>query len=215
VAQSAHRFESPRTFTWTKPIIWLLASVAAVVGIRFFLFAAAHYLIDFSEASYAGYFPNRVYLFAHIAGGSLALLSGPFQIWSGLRRRVLKAHRVLGIAYVSGVVIGSLGALYMAAVSTLPTFAIALSALTTAWLVTTGMAFLAIKKRRIDIHKEWMIRSYVVTYGFVSFRLVDELAIFAPLGLERLATTAWLCWTIPLLFAEVALQWKRTVGARG
>jgi hypothetical protein len=76
------------------------------------------------------------------------------------------------------------------------------------------MALIAIKARRFEIHKEWMIRSYVVTFGFVSFRLIDELNIFAGLGTERYATTAWLCWTIPLLFAEVALQWKRTVGAR-
>jgi hypothetical protein len=59
-----------------------------------------------------------------------------------------------------------------------------------------------------------MIRSYVVTFGFVSFRLIDEFNLFAGLGTERLATTAWLCWTIPLLLAEVALQWKRTIGAR-
>jgi Predicted membrane protein (DUF2306) len=73
---------------------------------------------------------------------------------------------------------------------------------------------LAIKNRRIDVHKEWMIRSYIVTYGFVSFRLIDEMGLFVKLGNERLATTAWICWTIPLLFAEVAMQWKRTVGAR-
>jgi len=54
----------------------------------------------------------------------------------------------------------------------------------------------------------------IVTYGFVSFRLIDELGIFARLGNERLATTAWLCWTITLLFAEVAMQWKRIAGAR-
>ena len=57
-------------------------------------------------------------------------------------------------------------------------------------------------------------RNYVVTYGFVTFRLVDELGLFASLGRERYATTAWVCWTIPLLFAEVAMQWKRTVGAK-
>lgn len=59
-----------------------------------------------------------------------------------------------------------------------------------------------------------MIRSYVVTYAFVTFRLVDDVGVFANLGLERLATTGWICWSIPLLITEVALQWKRVVGAK-
>jgi hypothetical protein len=34
-----------------------------------------------------------------------------------------------------------------------------LAALATAWLVTTGMAFIAIRKQVYDQHREWMIRS--------------------------------------------------------
>jgi hypothetical protein len=54
-----------------------------------------------------------------------------------------------------------------------------------------------------------MIRSYVITYAFVVFRLIDESAVFAPLGVERFTTIAWLCWTVPLLFTEVLFAWKR------
>jgi hypothetical protein len=193
---------------------WIATAVLAVIGLRFFFTSALHYIVDFSQTSYRDYWPNRWYLLVHIAGGSIALLSGPFQIWSGLRRRVLGAHRILGMAYVTGVAIGSLGAFYMAVVGPLRTFGIALIALAIGWLVTSSMALIAIKCRRFEIHKEWMIRSYVVTFGFVSFRLIDDLNIFASLGTERYATTAWLCWTIPLLFAEVALQWKKTLGTR-
>jgi hypothetical protein len=212
VAKAAHQLDLRPRVTATTIIGWIGAVAIIFIGLRFFVFAAGHYMIDFSEASYTRYWPNRGYLLVHIVGGSLALVSGPFQIWSGLRRRVLKAHRALGITYLTGVLLGSGGALYMAYVSPLRTFGVALTVLAVAWLVTSGMAFLAIKNRRIDAHKEWMVRSYVVTYGFVTFRLMDEMGLFMNLGNERFATIAWLCWTIPLLFAEVALQWKRAVG---
>ena len=205
---------SVQATTWKTVLGWIAAGILAIVGLRFFVTSALHYFVDFSQESYQIYWPNRWYLLVHVAGGSIALLSGPFQIWSGLRRRVLGAHRFLGTAYLTGVVIGSLGAFYMAAVSPLPTFGIALTVLAIAWLVTSSMALIAIKYRRIEIHKEWMMRSYVVTFGFVVFRLIDEMNLFANLGNERFATIAWVCWTIPLLLVEVALQWKKTVGAR-
>jgi hypothetical protein len=201
----------PERVAWKKPVLWLLSAIGIVIGLRFFVLYAGHYLTNFSEASYMMYWPVRGYLLTHVIGGSLALLTGPFQIWSGLRRRVLKAHRALGVAYLAGTVIGSSGAYYMAAVSPLRTFGISLIALATAWLATTGMAFIAIKKRRIDIHKEWMVRSYVITYAFVTFRVIDEmnLSFFANLGMERYATIGWLCWTVPLFCTEMVFQWRR------
>ena len=42
------------------------------------------------------------------------------------------------------------------------------------WLVSTGMTYLAIRNRRIQTHKEWMIRSYVLTFFFVNARLWPE-----------------------------------------
>ena len=75
------------------------------------------------------------------------------------------------------------------------------------------MAYLAIRNGQIEIHKEWVIRSYVVTYGFVNFRWIVGLPVLAGLGVERLATAGWLCWTIPLVFTELVLQWRRTIGS--
>lgn len=49
------------------------------------------------------------------------------------------------------------------------------------WL-TVGTAFLAIKRRRIAAHKEWMIRGYVVTFAVVAVRYLLALPIFAPPG---------------------------------
>jgi Predicted membrane protein (DUF2306) len=43
-----------------------------------------------------------------------------------------------------------------------------------AWVVTTGMALYAIRERRIEQHREWMLRSYTVTFAFVTYRKVRQ-----------------------------------------
>jgi len=45
--------------------------------------------------------------------------------------------------------------------------------LSIAGLITTGMALYAIRTRRIEQHREWMLRSYTVTVGFVTYRLTS------------------------------------------
>ena len=72
---------------------------------------------------------------------------------------------------------------------------------------TALMAYRAIRKRRIQIHKEWMIRSYVVTFAFVSFRWLVDLSFVIELGnfIERAPTVVWVSWAIPLFITEIIL----------
>jgi hypothetical protein len=80
-----------------------------------------------------------------------------------------------------------------------------------AWTITTGMAFLAIKRRAITQHREWMVRSYVVTLAFVFFRMlvVGLDALEVGTTVERVGVAAWFCWAVPLLIAEPVLQWRK------
>jgi hypothetical protein len=86
-----------------------------------------------------------------------------------------------------------------------------------AWLLTTGIAWVAILRRRVPLHKEWMVRSYLVTFAFVTFRvLTDNLpSVTARLGSPDDAATnvAWLSWVVPLAVYEVILQGRRLFGA--
>jgi hypothetical protein len=82
-----------------------------------------------------------------------------------------------------------------------------------AWLVVSGMAYVAVMRRQFAAHREWMIRSYVVTFAFVLFRLMEDLNVYGSLGGEAQAVMlGWMAWTVPLLITEVVLQWRRTVG---
>ena len=57
-----------------------------------------------------------------------------------------------------------------------------------------------------------MIRSYVVTFAFVFFRVF--LGVTSVMGVgteaERLTAAGWFCWSVPLLVTEMALQARRT-----
>ncbi len=60
-------------------------------------------------------------------------------------------------------------------------------------------------------HQEWMIRSYIVTFGFVTFRLLVGALQAADVGTlrEQLAAASWFCWSVPLLCAEAILQGRK------
>jgi len=150
-------------------------------------------------------------LLPHIAGGTLALLIGPLQIWLGETRSKLKWHRVLGTLYVLGVTVGALGAYYLAVTTPGPfAFATGLFGLAVAWTVTTGMAYRAIRVRAFEQHREWMIRSYVVTLAFVVFRAVVAILTARGVGVaDAISFAAWVCWAVPLLLLEPCLQWRR------
>jgi hypothetical protein len=87
-----------------------------------------------------------------------------------------------------------------------------LTGLATAWVTITGLAFISIKKRPITQHKEWMIRSHVTTFGFVSLRILVGVLTAANVGslIDRLAAASWFCWAFPLLVTELILQGKKS-----
>jgi Predicted membrane protein (DUF2306) len=99
----------------------------------------------------------------HVAGGSAALFFGPFQLWSGLRQRHLSIHRWTGRLYLGGVFVGGAAAFFLSFYTQPRDFGVALFVQATAWWLSVGMGFLAIKRYRIEVHKAWMIRGYVVT----------------------------------------------------
>jgi len=199
----------PVTNRW--PLLAMLG-IAAAAALAFWIIAAAPYLrwdpAKFGDA----FWPRRYELLVHIAGGSIALLVGPLQLWLGETRSKLAWHRTLGTLYLLGVVVGAAGAYYLALTTSLGgIYGAGLFGLAVAWSITTAMAYIAIRRRAIDQHREWMIRSYVVTLAFVVFRaLVAVLSIIGVGSLpDRLALASWACWAVPLVLLEPCLQLRK------
>lgn len=155
------------------------------------------------------YAQNLHLLLPHIIAGSFALLLGPWQFWSTLRNRYRLLHRWIGRVYLLSILVASISALGLSRIA----FGGAvgrtgLGTLALVWLATGLMAYAAIRRGEIDEHREWMIRSYVVTFAFVTFRLVR----LTGLGLsfsESFALKAWAVWAIPLFITEICLSMTR------
>jgi hypothetical protein len=193
-----------------------LLSIASLIAIAFFAFAALPYLLspDYNATEYSG---RRGWLLFHIVGGAIALLSGPIQLWLGIADRRIDLHRKLGIVYLVGVAIGASGAFWLAAHPSFGwVYGAGLGSMAIAQVVTTVLAFVAIKRSLIEQHREWMIRSYVVTFSFVTYRLFGVL--MGPLQLGTFAelniVLAWGSWALPLLLTEVILQGKKVLAVR-
>ena len=194
----------------------IFLSITAFAAVGFIAFAAAPYFLSSSYGP-VEYAPRRGWLLLHIAGGMLALLTGPVQLWLGLTDRRLDIHRRMGLAYFMGVGVGSVAAVYLAVHTDFGwLFGAGLLGLAITWIVTTGMAFLAIKRLLIEQHKEWMIRSYVVTFAFVTFRVIFPALQASGIGTipEQLAAAAWGCWAVPLVVTEAVLQGRKILSVK-
>lgn len=189
-----------------------ILAVAVAFVYKYVFFYYRHYNpVSFAEGA-PNYWPMRGWLLMHMTGGMVALLTGPWQFWTGFRARYVRLHRWTGRLFLLGVAVGSVGAYRMAVSTTFGwAFGFSLLGLAFAWVTTAGMAYYAILKRRVQIHKEWMVRAYVVTFAFVTFRVLNDYgptSHFQPAN-DRAITIGWVCWALPLLVTEVILQLRR------
>jgi len=94
-------------------------------------------------------------------------------------------------------------------------FAVGLMGLASAWLVTTGMAYYTIRNGLVALHKEWMIRAYVVTFAFVFFRVLSDYGPTSRLqpDNDKSITISWACWVLPLAATEMIFQVRRMQAA--
>ena len=201
-----------RQISWPGAVTLGLGSVMAVTFIAAF---AVPYLM-FSNEALARFAGREAWIFAHVFGGTIALLVGPVQIWFGLKRRRLNLHRSLGYVYLATGGLGCLAAFYLASTTEISwVFGMGLGGLALSWVITTGLAFMAIKKRMIAQHQEWMIRSYVTTFGFVTFRLMVGILQATGVGtlVEQLTVASWFCWAVPLLITEAIIQGRKVLGS--
>jgi uncharacterized membrane protein len=159
---------------------------------------------------------NKVWQWAfyqHIFFGGVALLLGWSQFSKRLRNKYLQLHRNLGRIYVATVLLSGFSGLFIAFYATGGIIASAgFIGLALSWITTTAMAFLAVRKRRIDDHQHWMIRSYALCFAAVTLRIWLPLFQFgfAMDFILAYRIIAWLCWVPNLAVAEIIIQNLKT-----
>lgn len=193
------------TSSTTPRILPALAWAAAVVVVLQFLWIAQHKYALPDPAAYGMFWTRRQWLWTHLAGGTLAMVLGALQFVGGVRRAWPRVHRWIGRAYLCGVAIGLVGAAGLVLTSPAPpAIRIAFAATGLAWFTTALAGFIAIRRGRVQAHRRWMLRAFLVTLAPATFRL----SLLVP-GVMALGSPAvmiplllWLSWVVPLLVVE-------------
>ncbi len=188
-----------------KTVLWISLGLTAL-----FVFITSEALLVTDYSMYHAYrlqvIADRHLLIPHSLSGLIALLAGPLQFSSRLRQRHLKFHRVLGRIYVVCVFIGALTGIALAAGRPgLPgTFMQA-----AAWIVCTTAAVITARNRQLVQHRQWMMRSYAVTFTFVSSRVLNLWPRYwSHLG-DSLSAVGVIAFTlVSLLAVDLGLNWR-------
>lgn len=147
---------------------------------------------------------EEVALRVHAVGGLVALALGPWQFLPSLRRRLPRLHRFTGYGYVVGVAGGVVGAVVLARTpGGVGANAFAFYMLAISWSFSTAMALCHARLRRWDQHRNWMIRSFALTFAAVTLRA--GMPVLGWLGFapsQFYTIVAWASWTINLLVVE-------------
>ena len=195
----------------SKTVIWISLGLTTL-----FVFITSEVLLITGYPMYHAYrlqvIADRHLLIPHTLCGLIALLSGPIQFSSRLRRHYLGFHRVLGRTYVVSVFIGA--ATGVALATGRPGFP-GTSMQAAAWIVCTTAAFLTARNRQIIQHRQWMVRSYAVTFTFVSSRVLNLWPRYwSHLG-DTFAAVGVIAFTLAsLLIVDLGLNWRELTTPR-
>jgi uncharacterized membrane protein len=194
-----------------KTILW--ASLGLTV---LFVFITSEVLLVTDYPMYHAYrlqvIADRHLLIPHTLAGTLALLIGPINFSSRIRQRYLRLHRILGRIYFVSVFVGSFTGIALAAGRPgLP----GTSMQAAAWMVCTTAAVIAARNRQIAVHRQWMARSYAVTFTFVSSRVLNLVpAYWSHLG-DVLSAVGVIAFTLAsILLVDLGLNWHELTTRR-
>jgi uncharacterized membrane protein len=195
-----------------KNVSWFVMFLLALL---IFVVASSYLTLNpevYFPVQRAVYIAHTFGIISHISASMVALMIGPFQFLPTLRKgRWLTVHRWLGRVYLGGVLIGGLSGFYMAFLAYGGLVAkLGFATLATLWLFSVVMAYQHVRRKKIQQHKEWMIRNYALTFGAVTLRL--WLGVFQVVGLEFMTSymiVAWLAWIPNLFVAEWMVRRRR------
>ena len=212
---SASRAESTsRLLRWTTARsavfvgLWVVMVYLALVFIR----RDALRYIDWTEATFQRFWPNRLLLATHVAGATVALLVGPLQFIRPIRRRWPRFHRACGWVYAVAVITTTPVAIRLATYTSCPLCVSPFVLWGSVTLIVTVLAMISAMAGSFKVHRDFMIRSYALMYAFVLVRL-DAHLLGTPLeiplaeGTQRNSMVLWVAWVGPLVLIELFVSW--------
>ena len=93
-------------------------------------------------------------------------------------------------------------------------FSIAAAVDAALWMITTGIAMVFILKDRVQEHRQWMTRSFVVALVFLEGRVIGGVTGWENLDVHASETIVWFCLAFSILLADLVLQWQQLEPSR-
>ena len=194
-----------------KTILWISLGLTVL-----FVFITSEVLLVTDYPMYHAYrlqvIADRELLIPHTLAGTFALLIGPINFSSRIRQRHLQLHRILGRVYVISVLVGAFTGIALAwGRPGLP----GTSMQAAAWIVCTTAAVITARNRQVDQHRQWMARSYAITFTFVSSRVLNLWPRYwSHLG-ASLSAVGVIAFTLAsLLIVDLGLNWRELTHRR-
>ncbi|MCF6326285.1 MAG: DUF2306 domain-containing protein [Devosiaceae bacterium] len=181
-------------------LVTVLSILVALVSYRFLALGIDNAFPDFKDHIALR---NTAFL-AHISASPIALFIGALQFFPKMRAKNPTRHRWMGRIYAISILVGGVSGIFLAigAVGG-PIASAGFGLLAITWIFTTGQAVRLAMAGNFKEHREWMIRSFALTFAAVTLRLL--LVGFMVAGFEYGPATvyiAWLCWVPNLIFAQ-------------
>jgi uncharacterized membrane protein len=194
-----------------KNTLWLIAFgyffvLMMNITLKYFPFntQAAFLQIKQTEVTEVPFYTTFFYI--HVSTSILVLLAGFTQFNSFILRKYTAIHRNIGKLYVfvvlalaapSGLFIGLFanGGFYAK---------ISFVLLSILWFFLTLKGFIHIKNRNILLHKQFILRSFALTFSAITLRFwkVILVYLFQPSPMDVYQIIAWLGWIPNLLLIE-------------
>jgi hypothetical protein len=190
-------------------LLWIL-----IVFLTWLFMHNADHFLQLTPEALGKYFTLRWVLIAHITAGGGALVLGFVQFWPKLRIYNPRVHRIIGASYLLAILVSSVCAVILSFTTAyelgLP-YAISLQVWVSVWISSTFIAYYSVLRKNFGQHREWMIRSYIVTLAFIVSGLALRLPAVQQLGsFEEISPSFfWIGWAVPLYVYEIIRSSKR------
>ncbi len=191
----------------------LILKIIVVTVVRYRDYMPPNFAAVFLDGRESYFFRDYQWAFyPHIISGPCSLLLGMLLISDRFRQRFPKWHRVLGRMQVGCVLLvvapSGLWMAWYAAMGPIAGLGFALLAIATG--LTVALGWRAAVMRRLDVHRRWMLRCFVLLFSAVVIRVNGGIGLVVGIEAEWFyIQTAWTSWLVPLLVWELINRGQR------
>jgi uncharacterized membrane protein len=204
--------------SWLRPKFLLFTFIGLMYA--YVLWHNESFLINSADPEWPHIAPFKWILLPHGLAAACALFLGPFQFSERLRRRFTGLHRVMGRFYVAGCLIGAPIGVYIQNFETVHMynndpvqFSLTIATVFDAaiWMFCTLMALAFILQRKVQLHRQWMTRSYACAIIFLEVRVIAGVFNIDDKFTEIIV---WSCVAAAVPLADLVLHIQETLRTR-